>query len=180
MKLYIMTDLHYYSRRNWKCDPYSVPRVNDQMQFRESEEILREAFDKVLADNECHTVLVTGDVTRNGEIVSHEDLIKIFEEYTAKGLKILAFTSTHDYKDREDRGFGIDRCKPEYIGYATGYNEKGEPERNVPCLEREDLRALAFRDERRLRNSEKGSAPRLSRFPLPVDRQGSRPRQSRR
>ena len=142
MKLYIMTDLHYYSRRNWKCDPYSVPRVNDQMQFRESEEILREAFDAVLADKECHTVLLTGDLTRNGEIVSHEDLIKILEEYTAKGLKILAFTSTHDYKDREDRGFGIDQCKPEYIGYATGYNEKGEPERNVPCLEREDLRAL--------------------------------------
>ena len=133
MKLYIMTDLHYYSRRNWKCDPYSVPRVNDQMQFRESEEILREAFDAVLADKECHTVLLTGDLTRNGEIVSHEDLIKILEEYTAKGLKILAFTSTHDYKDREDRGFGIDQCKPEYIGYATGYNEKASPKETSPA-----------------------------------------------
>ena len=98
MKLYVMTDIHIYSKRNWMSDPYKWERKATQMQMRESEEIIREAFDIILNDPDTSTVLITGDLTDNGEITSHEDLLKIFEEYTEKGLRIRVTTSTHDYR----------------------------------------------------------------------------------
>ncbi|MBO5776051.1 MAG: hypothetical protein J6R35_01615, partial [Clostridia bacterium] len=82
MKFYLMTDLHFFSKRNWLADPYKWIRKPEQMQARESEEIIREAFVMVLADNVSTTVIIPGDFTSNGEMTSHEDLLKIFEEYT--------------------------------------------------------------------------------------------------
>ena len=71
MKFYVMTDIHLYSKRNWLADPYKWERKATQLQLRESEEILREAFDYILKDPTTNTVLITGDLTDNGEITSH-------------------------------------------------------------------------------------------------------------
>ena len=138
MKLYVMTDIHLYSKRNWLADPYKWERKATQMQMRESEEIIREAFDIILNDPETDTVLITGDLTDNGEINSHEDLLKIFEEYTQKGLRILVTTSTHDYRELKKTKYSkVDQNK----GLSYGYDENYEYKRFIPCAKREDLRA---------------------------------------
>ena len=138
MKLYVMTDIHLYSKRNWLADPYKWERKATQMQMRESEEIIREAFDIILNDPETDTVLITGDLTDNGEISSHEDLLKIFEEYTQKGLRILVTTSTHDYRELKKTKYSkVDQNK----GLSYGYDENYEYKRFIPCAKREDLRA---------------------------------------
>ena len=138
MKLYVMTDIHLYSKRNWLSDPYKWDRKPTQMQLRESEEIIREAFDIILKDPDTDTVLITGDLTDNGEITSHEDLIKILEEYTEKGLRILLTTSTHDYRELKPTKYSK---KDQNEGLSYGYDENYEYKRFIPCAHREDLRA---------------------------------------
>ncbi|MBR2480561.1 MAG: metallophosphoesterase [Clostridia bacterium] len=138
MKLYVMTDIHLYSKRNWLADPYEWERKATQMQMRESEDIIREAFDIILADPDTNTVLITGDLTDNGERNSHEDLLKIFEEYTQKGLRILVTTSTHDYRELKKTKYSkVDQNK----GLSYGYDEEYNYKRFLPCAKREDLRA---------------------------------------
>lgn len=137
MKLYVMTDIHLYSKRNWLSDPYKWERKATQMQMRESEDIIREAFDIILKDTDTNTVLITGDLTDNGEINSHQDLIKIFEEYTQKGLRILLTTSTHDYRELKKTKFSkVDQNK----GLSYGYDENYEYKPFLPCARRSDLR----------------------------------------
>ena len=137
MKLYVMTDIHLFSKRNWLADPYKWERKSSQLQMRESEDIIREAFDIILKDPDTNTVLITGDLTDNGEINSHEDLLKILEEYTAKGLRILLTTSTHDFAELNKTKFS----KPdENKGLSYGYDENYEYKRFIPCAKREDLR----------------------------------------
>lgn len=48
---YHMTDLHYYSKKNFGCDPWSLLQFNRQISFSESEEINRKAFQMILDDN---------------------------------------------------------------------------------------------------------------------------------
>lgn len=138
MNLYVMTDIHLYSKRNWLADPYKWERKATQMQMRESEDIIREAFDIILKDPDTNTVLITGDLTDNGEINSHKDLLKILQEYTEKGLRILLTTSTHDYAELKKTKFS----KPDQNkGLSYGYDENYEYKRFLPCAKREDLRS---------------------------------------
>lgn len=138
MKFYIMTDIHYYSKRNYEGDPYSKDRVADQLQKRESDEILREALDYVLKDGYSNTVLISGDVTYNGEVTSHEDLVKILREYTEKGLKFYITTATHDFKETFPNPFGKELF---HNGKAKGY-DKDHNIIWVDCLHRQDLKEL--------------------------------------
>lgn len=125
MKIFVMTDTHLCSKRNWKCDPYSVPRANEPLQVRESEEILLEAFDYILKDKETDVVLITGDITNNGERDSHIDLVKMLADLQAKGKKVYVTTSTHDF------------CYDGETSY--GYDENGKYTEDIEVVKREEL-----------------------------------------
>lgn len=140
MKFYLMTDIHLYSKRNWLADPYKWEKKSSQMQLRESEEIVREAFDIILADPETDTVIIPGDLTDNGEVTSHEDVLSILKEYTEKGLRILVTTATHDYREKEVSDYS-GKKDPVLKGRSYGYDENYEYKLFVPCAQREDLRA---------------------------------------
>ncbi len=94
---YHLTDLHYYSKRNFACDPWSLPQPDGQISFRESEEINRKAFDIILNDDETKTVIITGDMTDNGDKFSHEEMTELLEDFTLKGGRPFVFTDSHDY-----------------------------------------------------------------------------------
>ncbi len=136
MKLYVMTDIHLYSKRNWKADPYKWEKTATQLQLRESEEIIREAFDLILKDPDTNTVLITGDLTDNGEITSHEDILAILKEYTEKGLNIFLTTATHDYREINQTKFSK---ADQYQGFSYGYDENYEYKRFIPTARRSDL-----------------------------------------
>ena len=44
-RFYHVTDTHYYSKKNIACDPKSLPQYEGQISFRESEEIVKKAFE---------------------------------------------------------------------------------------------------------------------------------------
>lgn len=108
MKFYVMTDLHYYSKTYWHCDPYSAQQINDQLQLLQSEEIIRTAYQMALEDEECEFVAICGDVTNNGEPNSHSEFYKLTKEYADKGLKIYLITASHDFSYRGELSYAYD------------------------------------------------------------------------
>ncbi len=94
---YHLTDLHYYSKKNFECDPWSLPQPEGQISFRESEEINRKAFEIILNDEDTKTVIVTGDLTDNGDKFSHDEMIALLSDFTEKGGRPFVFTDSHDY-----------------------------------------------------------------------------------
>ncbi len=96
-RFYHITDPHYYSKKNFACDPFSLPQFHDEISFRESEEILKKALNIVLADKETNIVLFTGDMTNHGDKESHEEVLSLLEDFTLKGGKPYVTTDSHDY-----------------------------------------------------------------------------------
>ena len=71
----ILTDTHYYSKKNWvDGDPFAFPPAREQLFRRGSEEILRHVFDELCKEGMPEIVLISGDLTNNGEVTSHEEM----------------------------------------------------------------------------------------------------------
>lgn len=96
-KFYHVTDTHYYSKKNFACDPWSLPQYDGQISFRESEQIVKKAYEIIAEDEETNTVIVTGDLTDNGDKYSHEEMVALLKDFTEKGGNPFVFTDTHDY-----------------------------------------------------------------------------------
>lgn len=94
---YHVTDTHYYSKKNFACDPWSLPQFQDNIAFRESEEILKKALSIILDDEETSTAIFTGDMTNFGDEDSHRDMIEILCDFTDKGGNPFVVTDSHDY-----------------------------------------------------------------------------------
>lgn len=89
MKFAILSDVHYISRRRM------LPGTDEKvlMHPAASETALRMASEVENAD----VILITGDLTDEGDIWSHEDLICILKDLQAKGKRVFVTTATHDF-----------------------------------------------------------------------------------
>ena len=94
---YHITDSHYFSKKNYDCDPWSLPQWHEQNSFRESEEILKKALELILNDEDTHTVIFTGDMTHHGDEPSHYALVELLNKFQSDGGNVFAFTDSHDY-----------------------------------------------------------------------------------
>lgn len=101
--IYVVTDTHYLSRKVWDTDPYSVKRITNQLQLRESKEIIEEAFDMIKADSETGIVLVLGDLTHCGDEYSHKEFIALLRDLKESGKRVYAFPAGHDYPEGNRR-----------------------------------------------------------------------------
>ncbi len=123
----ILTDTHYYSKRNWvDGDPFAYPPAREQLFRRGSEEILRYVFDEICADGMPQIVLISGDLTNNGEVTSHTEMRELLRALKQRGKRVYVTTATHDY-----RGEGV----------SYGF-DKDNHKVDVPAFKREDLRAF--------------------------------------
>lgn len=94
---YHITDTHYYSKKNYDSDPWSLPQWNDQIAMRESEEIIKKAFSIIENDNEADAVILTGDITHHGDKESCDEMLQILDDVENNGKNIIAFIDSHDY-----------------------------------------------------------------------------------
>ena len=96
-KFYHITDVHYYSKRNFKCDWRTIPQPSTQICILKSEEAFKRALEIVENDPDTDTAIITGDLTNHGESYSHEEVRDILQEFTAKGGNPFAYPDIHDY-----------------------------------------------------------------------------------
>ncbi len=127
LDLVVLTDTHYYSKKNWvDGDPDAFAPPREQLFRRGSEEILRHVFDTLCRPGEPEILLISGDLTNNGEVTSHEEIRALLRGLKARGKRVFVTTATHDF-----RGEGV----------SYGFDRHGQKV-DVPAFSREDLRAF--------------------------------------
>lgn len=96
MKLTFIADLHYYSPTlGTSGSAYEMRSGSDQKCLAETGAIIDAAFEKI-ANSDTDAVLIAGDVTNDGETVSHNELREKF--YRLKKKKpVYLVTATHDW-----------------------------------------------------------------------------------
>lgn len=94
---YHVTDVHYYSKKNFACDYRKLPQPSTQICIMKSEDAFIKALEIIENDKDTDTVIITGDLTNHGEEYSHKEMQNLLEEFTKRGGNPYVFTDTHDY-----------------------------------------------------------------------------------
>lgn len=118
----VIADSHYYAQSlGTSGEAYELRSGSDQKCLAETDALLRAVFAK-LAQSDAEAVLIAGDLTNNGEIVSHEGFRALLYELKKK-KPVYVITATHDW------------C-------SDGHNRRYEGDQvilDVPCLASEEL-----------------------------------------
>ena len=104
MKIVVMSDIHYISRRMM----LEGTSAHIRMQPAVCEQALRQAA----AIDGADAILLTGDLTDRGDRPSHEDLIALLRTLRAEGKRIYVTTATHDFNHHKawQRKYGDTRA----------------------------------------------------------------------
>ncbi len=121
-KVAFIADLHHYSEKLGNSGrAYELREGSDQKCLKETGAIIDKAFLQILEDS-ADAVCVAGDITNDGERVSHDE---IFERFSllAEKKSVYVITSTHDWcSDHNPRRFegeevfgDVDTMSPEEL-----------------------------------------------------------------
>ena len=95
----VLTDTHYYSKENGTSGKaYDFANLKSQKLLADSAEVLQSAFDQI-SEFESDIVLISGDVTNNGELNSHSEFIEMLRNLKSKGKRVYVITATHDFRE---------------------------------------------------------------------------------
>ena len=99
LKITVLTDTHYYSDKSGTSGKaYQKASAKSQKILAGSAEILESAFNQIADDKSSDILLISGDVTNNGELTAHEEFIAMLRELKDKGKKVYVITATHDFR----------------------------------------------------------------------------------
>ena len=104
-RIAFIADIHHYSEKLGNSGrAYELREGSDQKCLKETGAILEAAFRK-FSDENTDCVCIAGDITNDGEKVSHEEVKEIFSRFSEK-KKLYVITSTHDWcSDHNPRRF---------------------------------------------------------------------------
>lgn len=122
---YQITDLHLYATKQiGSHGKYFEEKCRyDQKCMAQSEAIVDAVFEKLIADTDNEVIIISGDLTFDGEKPSHDLLVTKLQRLKSAGKKVYVTFATHDF----------------YME-AKGYDDNGTFP--VPKYTREELRAL--------------------------------------
>ncbi|MDR1629995.1 MAG: metallophosphoesterase [Oscillospiraceae bacterium] len=96
LRFHLVTDTHHYAT----CFEYDFEKNRGDQQCRaETGAIIDAAFDLIANDKDADIVLISGDLTCNGEQESHLEFIEKLRRLKAAGKRVYLITATHDYND---------------------------------------------------------------------------------
>lgn len=125
VKFYLITDLHYYAPELGTAGKAYIKReIQDQVVLKESAAVIDAAIDLIIADTETDIVLIPGDLTNNGEAVSHKGIIERLRRLKDAGKRVYVTTATHDFNSYERF--------PEYITESCYFGEEKSPAEPTP------------------------------------------------
>ena len=132
-KIAVASDVHYFDLSLLKEDgkAFQDALKSDRKMLVESGEIIDNLIDQVI-EKKPQLFLITGDLTKDGEKISHVNLIKKLDRVRSAGIKVFVIPGNHDINNPHALEFNgenttpVDRVNPEefatlYKNY--GYNE---------------------------------------------------------
>ncbi|MBQ3005628.1 MAG: metallophosphoesterase [Clostridia bacterium] len=110
----VLTDTHYYCKKNGTSGKaYDIANSKSQKLLADSGEVLESAFNQIAADKESDIVLISGDLTNNGEMNAHAEFIDMLRKLKSNGKRVYVITATHDFRKNEiaDLYFGDEKLQ---------------------------------------------------------------------
>lgn len=127
----VISDIHYFSPALYdsKENPAFQEYLNgDRKMLKESGAILDEALSEISA-SKTPFLLIPGDLTKDGEKKSHEEVAAKLEALSNKGVKVFVIPGNHDINNPHAKSFlNGESAKVEHINkedFARIYNNFG-------------------------------------------------------
>jgi 3',5'-cyclic AMP phosphodiesterase CpdA len=113
VKIAVVTDLHYMDPSLLKADgsAFQMYLMQDPKLLEESGAILQEIIHKLLVEKP-DLILIPGDLTKDGELISHKSLIQQLKILIANHIKILVVPGNHDINNPDAKLFDGDNTFP--------------------------------------------------------------------
>ncbi len=100
LKITVVSDTHYYSKKNGITgNAFMQENSRSTNLIKDSQEVLEAFFQQITEDKSNDIIIISGDVTKNGEPDSHYEFIDLLRKVKASGKRIYVITATHDYQD---------------------------------------------------------------------------------
>ncbi len=99
-KFYLVTDTHYFEP-SLGCSgkAYDDYTKNEMYCLAEASSIVKATVDEIIRDTEIDTVIIPGDLSKNGEKQSHYGFIRELNRLKDAGKKVYVITAGHDFND---------------------------------------------------------------------------------
>lgn len=95
---YLITDTHYFAPSlGCSGEAYDEFMQSEQKCFAETAAINKAAMKWLAEAKDADTILIPGDLSFNGEKLSHLEFIELLKTVKAAGKRILVITAGHDY-----------------------------------------------------------------------------------
>jgi 3',5'-cyclic AMP phosphodiesterase CpdA len=130
IKIAVLSDLHYMDPSLLKSDgsAFQLYLMQDPKLLAESGAILQQIIRKLLIEKP-DLVLISGDLTKDGELVSHKSLLKQLEILDRNHIKVLVVPGNHDINNPDaklfdgDNAFPVDNITPD--NFRSLYSDYG-------------------------------------------------------
>lgn len=95
-KFAVISDLHYYDNSlGTTGSAFESKLASDRKLLTDSADILNYAVTQILQKN-VDFVLVSGDLTKDGELINHQKVSEAFSKLTDRGIKVYVVPGNHD------------------------------------------------------------------------------------
>jgi 3',5'-cyclic AMP phosphodiesterase CpdA len=113
VKIAVLSDLHYMDPSLLKSDgsAFQMYLMQDPKLLAESGAILQQMIHNLLAEKPDF-VMISGDLTKDGELVSHKSLIRQLEILRLNNIKVLVVPGNHDINNPDAKLFDGDNATP--------------------------------------------------------------------
>jgi 3',5'-cyclic AMP phosphodiesterase CpdA len=113
IKIAVLSDLHYMDPSLLRSDgsAFQMYLMQDPKLLAESGAILQQILRKLIIEKP-DLVLISGDLTKDGELVSHKSLLKQLEVLNRNHIKVLVVPGNHDINNPDAKLFDGDNATP--------------------------------------------------------------------
>lgn len=123
LSFYLITDTHYFEPSlGASGKAFENYMSREQYFMAESSDIVKGVFEQMAADKTVDTVIIPGDLSKNGEIESHKSFIKELNKLRSSGKKIFVLTAGHDYNEKSRAFVNDEQIEVEGTSFEELYN----------------------------------------------------------
>lgn len=123
VNFYLLTDTHYFATTlSAEGKAYEDYMKRELYFLKESNAIVNSVFADILKDDKIDTIIIPGDLSKNGELASHKEFIDELYKLKNAGKKIFVITAGHDFSEWSNSYKGNEIIPVEGTPFTDLYN----------------------------------------------------------